>query len=372
MSKDLLKLYLNDFHKNRGAKFVSFAGYNMPISYQNGIIHEHLETRKNCSMFDVSHMGQIIIESTIKNSEILEKIIPANITNLKINKSLYSFILNNRGGIIDDIILSKIIYLNVEYIYIVYNASRKKIDEEIFLENFNNTKILDNNSLIAIQGPKSEKFIEKFYKDVDEMYFMESNIFKYENEEIIISRTGYTGEDGFELSIPNNIVDKFVNELFNYGKINLSGLGSRDSLRLEAGLSLYGNELNENDNPIDLDQKWVISKKRLEEGNFNGFQLINESISNKNNMFKRIGIISSTKSILRNKMNLLDKNNNKIGYITSGGYSPTLKKSIAISLIKEDIVNNHSEVFCKIRNNIEKIILTNLPFINHNYRRKIL
>ena len=216
MPDSLNKIFLNDYHVSHGAKFSPFAGYSMPINYSEGIIKEHLHTRKSVGVFDVSHMGQILIPSSEENCKELEKIIPLDLSNLKLNNSFYSFILNDRGGIIDDIIISKIIIDNSEYFFLVYNASRKNIDEEIFIKKTNNYLILKDHSLLAIQGPLSSQVVSNFSNEINNMYFMQIGSFIYNNHSIIISRTGYTGEDGFELSIPNVIIHEFINVLMSF------------------------------------------------------------------------------------------------------------------------------------------------------------
>ena len=368
LPNSLNKIFLNDFHEINGAKFGSFAGYSMPINYSNGIIKEHLHTRKLIGVFDVSHMGQILIPSSMDNSKELEKIIPLDIINLKINNSFYSFILNDRGGIIDDLIISKIIVDNSEYFFIVYNSSRKKIDEEIFVKRTNNYLILKDHSLLAIQGPLSSKMMTSFSNEINKMYFMQINTFIFNNHTIIISRTGYTGEDGFELSIPNSIITEFINVLMRFNNTLLCGLGCRDTLRLEAGLSLYGNELNEDLTPVEANLSWAISKSRFKIGSFNGFETILHQIKH-GTLQTRIGVKSKNKSILRSNMKIFNKNEKIIGKITSGGFSPTLNTSIAIGYIDKCFFEERDKLYCLIRNNIEEIELTKLPFVKHNYRR---
>ena len=368
MHLKLNNVFLHDFHENNGAKFIPFAGYNMPINYSDGIIKEHLHVRKSVGLFDVSHMGQIIIPFENININNLQKIIPLNFNNLHLNKSYYTFILNNKGGIIDDIILSFIELKNDKYIFIVFNASRKKIDEEIFLRACSNSKLFHNHSLIALQGPLSYKIIAKFINNVSNFYFMQIQNFNFLNDNILISRSGYTGEDGFELSIPNKIVKPFIKELMKFKEIKLCGLGSRDSLRIEAGLSLYGNELSEKFSPCYSNLLWAIPKNVLNDGGFNGHKQIIDEINN-GDYPKRIGIISNSKSILRSKMQLFNDKNDNIGEITSGGFSPTLKKSIAIAYINKNFNIENENILCCIRNKNEKVNFFKLPFIKHNYYR---
>ena len=364
----LNQIFLNDFHLSNGAKFSPFAGYSMPINYSQGIIKEHLHTRKSVSVFDISHMGQILIPSSEDNCKELEKFIPLDLNNLKLHNSLYSFILNDKGGIIDDIIISKIIIDSLEYFFIVYNASRKNIDEEIVIKKTTDYLLLKDHSLLAIQGPLSSHVVSNFSKEINKMYFMQIDSFIYNNHSIIISRTGYTGEDGFELSIPNKIIQTFIDDLLNDNNILLCGLGSRDTLRLEAGLSLYGNELSENLTPVEANLTWAIAKSRLITGDFNGFETISNQIVNGTTQ-KRVGIQSKNKSILRSQMEIYNKYKKNIGKITSGGFSPTLNISIAIAYIDKFVSEKTDKLYCLIRNNFEEIELTKLPFVNHNYRR---
>jgi len=371
LPKLLNQIFLNDYHLSHGAKFVPFAEYSMPINYSEGIIKEHLHTRKSVSVFDISHMGQILIPSTDDNCKELEKFIPLDLKNFKLNHSFYSFILNDKGGIIDDIIISKIIINKLELFFLVYNASRKKIDEAIFINKTNNYLLLKDNSLLAIQGPLSSQIVSNFSNEINKLYFMQIGSFIYDNHLIIISRTGYTGEDGFELSIPNIIIHKFINDLMNDNNTLLCGIGCRDTLRLEAGLSLYGNELTENLTPVEANLTWAISKSRFISGGFNGFENI---LNQKKNgiLQKRIGVISKNKSILRSQMKIYNKNERIIGKITSGGFSPTLNISIAIAYIDMFFLEKVDKLYCLIRNNLEEIQLTKLPFVKHNYRRIII
>ena len=369
---DLLnKIFLYEYHKMHGARFGPFAGYSMPINYSTGIIKEHLHTRKSVGVFDVSHMGQILIQNTELNCTKLEKIIPLDLDNLKLNTSSYSFILNQEGGIIDDIILSKLKIDNLTYFFIVYNASRKKIDEEIFVNTVKSYSILNNNSLLSIQGPFSAKIISNLFDGIEDMYFMQIRYFMYNKNSIFISRTGYTGEDGFELSIPNSVIDHLINDLLSNNKVILCGLGCRDSLRLEAGLSLYGNELNEEITPVEANLSWTITKERMKLGGFNGHQKIfkqkEDGVSQ-----RKVGILLKSKSILRSKMELFNENNQNIGTITSGGFSPTLNTSIGIAYINKIFLNNSSKILCSIRNKLEEVELTILPFVKHNYRKGII
>ena len=360
-------LPLNEFHIANCAKMVPFSGYNMPINYNSGIINEHKNVRYQSGVFDVSHMGQILIPNNKSNINNLKKYIPLNLDELQSNKSYYSFLLNNKGGIIDDLILSNITLDNEIFFYIIYNASRKKIDEEILLSCTSDSKILTKNCLFAIQGPNSYEVLNSVIKIPNSMFFLDIHCFDYNSNKILISRSGYTGEDGFEISIPFEISENFLKQLLKNEKVILCGLGARDSLRVEAGLSLYGHELNENITPIEAGLLWAIDKERLKDNSLNGSNHLIRQIDSKLSK-KKIGIISVNKSMIREGMSIIDKNKNIIGKVTSGCYSPNLNKSIGLCYINTEFDLNN-QLFCEIRNNMELMKETSLPFVKKNYKK---
>jgi len=313
-------------------------------------------------------MGKMLISYTDTNINKLESIIPQDLCGLNISKSVYSFILNKKGGIIDDLIISKVKIDNSEYLFLVYNAARKKIDQEIITNLIGDVNIILDNSILSIQGPLSFNIINHLFPSSDDLEFMEIKTMNYKNENILISRSGYTGEDGFEIIIPNTIITEFIKKVLSYEETLLCGLGSRDSLRLEAGFCLYGNELNENISPIQANLGWAIPKSRIKQGGFKGHKRILNEINNGVNK-KRVGIKLKNKSILRSHMTLHDNKEYKIGEITSGGFSPSLNISIAMAYIDTNIISEPIAINCLIRNNMEKVEITNLPFIQHNYKR---
>jgi aminomethyltransferase len=227
---------LINLHKSHGAKLVEFAGYNMPIQYSDGILNEHKFTRSNCGIFDVSHMGQLFIYGDDGLTKNLEKIFPIDLQNLKINQSKYSFLMNDNGGIYDDLIITKI---SNGYL-IILNAACKNNDLKIIKEKLNDKyelELKDNLSLIALQGPGAKNVLEKVIPTIENLKFMNGGEFKSNNQKLFITRSGYTGEDGFEISILNESVEEFTQNLIKKGA-QLVGLGARDTLRLEAGLCL--------------------------------------------------------------------------------------------------------------------------------------
>jgi aminomethyltransferase len=359
---------LKNFHKNNGAKMIPFAGFNMPINYKSGIIIEHKNVRNHSGIFDVSHMGQVLIEANNLHINNLEKYIPLKLNNLRKNKSNYTFLLNENGGVVDDLIVSLIDINSKFFLYIVYNASRKIEDEKIFLKCAPKAEIIHSkNCLFAIQGPKSIEVLNNIIEVPVDMNFLDIRVLKYKKNSVIISRSGYTGEDGFEISISNEQAEEFVRDLLENKNTMLCGLGARDSLRLEAGLSLYGHELNENITPIEAGLSWALDKDRLNDSSLNGYKVLLDQLHNKPSN-KKIGLISINRSMLRDGMILFDSNKNDIGKITSGCFSPNLNKSIAIGYVNSHF-EEEKEIFCEIRNKMELVKKTNLPFVKKNYKK---
>ena len=365
--KALKNIFLKEFHRENGAKFVPFAGYEMPINYKKGIINEHLHVRKKVGIFDVSHMGQILIPANDINLSVLETYIPLDLKKIPLNKCHYSFILNQKGGIVDDLMLSKLDDNNQESFYIVYNASRKQILDEIFSKICENYNIINNRCLIAIQGPGSYSTLKSIINVSAAMNFLDINVIQYQNTNLYVSRSGYTGEDGFEISIPYEDSESLLKHVLRNDNALLCGLGCRDSLRVEAGLSLYGNEINEDITPIQAGLSWALDKKRLEDSNLNGANVLLQQLQATKDK-KKIGLTPINKTMLRNNMTLHNSEKQEIGYITSGCFSPILKKSIGMGYINQTI-NKLDKIYVKIRDDFEEINIDNIPFVKKNYKK---
>ncbi|MFB0900831.1 MAG: glycine cleavage system aminomethyltransferase GcvT [Dehalococcoidia bacterium] len=360
---------LFSIHDSNDAKFVKFYNYKMPLHYTHGILHEHIHTRKSCSIFDVSHMGQINIFG-IHAIDNFKKLIPSDLDNLAIHNSLYTILTNESGGIIDDLIITKF----KDYLKLVVNASNKLTVLKYLQNKLGNKNInmLSDHSLIAIQGPLSQDILSNFISGHESLDFMSGSNFDINKKPTFISRSGYTGEDGFEIDILDEDVDLFVRQLLDFNDVQLAGLGARDSLRIEAGLCLYGNELSEFTTPLEARISWVINKK-IEHNDFPGNLMIKKQL--KYGIEKiRTAIICNENFIIRKDALVYDEQENQIGIVSSGCYSPILKKSIAMAFIdkKESIVNRN--VFFNIRGKIRSGLITTFPFVSHKYinsKRKV-
>ena len=361
---EVQKTALHNYHKSLGAKFVPFAGYEMPIQYSEGIVKEHISTRTFAGFFDVSHMGQFFLEGDKTLDEALEKIIPADLNSLKINQSKYSFLLNDNGGIIDDLIITR----TDKGFCIILNATCKENDVKQILKylspdhkNFINSDL----SLIALQGPQSVNILEKIIPGVSNLKFMNGNNFKFNGVLIYITRSGYTGEDGFEISIPNKIVENLIKLLIN-NKVKPVGLGARDTLRLEAGLCLYGHDLNEEINPIEANLKWAIAKKRREEGGFNGWEKI-KNILDKGCSKIRVGILPEGRVIAREGAKIFSIENEEIGKITSGTFGPSVNAPVAMGYINSDFSGIGNKIKIEVRGKKYNAKVSALPFYKKSY-----
>ena len=357
------KTPLYNLHIQHGAKMVEFAGYQMPIQYKSGIIQEHKFTRENAGIFDVSHMGQLFITGSDHLTDDLEKIFPVNLKNLKINQSKYSFLMNEQGGIYDDLIITK---LKDGYL-IILNAACKKQDFEIIKKKLDDKYELnldESLSLIAIQGPKAKDVLGKVVSNITNLKFMNGGEFEYDNSNIYITRSGYTGEDGFEISLENKKVEKFVDQLINYGA-KLIGLGARDTLRLEAGLCLYGNDLDEKTSPIEANLKWAIPKSRVD-SDYPGSNIIKKQIDDGVKTL-RVGIKPETRVIARGNTKIFDQNDKEIGKVTSGTFGPSVECSIAMGYVENNYSPTNTKIFLEVRGKKVPANVCDLPFYKKNY-----
>jgi len=377
-TKELKKTKLYDFHCNNGGKMVDFAGFSMPVQYKNlSIMESTIFTRKSSSLFDVSHMGQIKFYGKDR-IKFLEHILVGNIGILKSNQVKYSLMLNNNGGIIDDLVIAnRSDDLNCHYM--VINAGRitqdlNHINNEMDIFKSKNMDVsyefLSDKSLIALQGPKSVNILDKILNNkynFNELKFFYLDDININGIDCQVSRSGYTGEDGFEISVSNDDITNFVEMLLEYDDVKLAGLGARDSLRLEAGLCLYGNDLTETITPVEADLLWTMSKKRREEGTFIGSNIIREQIKN-GVKHKRVGIIGEKGLTPRAHMIIKDTDNNEIGEITSGSFSPCIQKPIAMGYINPTYSDIDTSLQVQIRPNKDiSVKVCELPFVKKGY-----
>ena len=368
LEQNLKTTPLYKIHNNNAAKLVSFAGYYLPIQYANGIIAEHNHTRKAVSVFDVSHMGQIKISGPMIY-DAMEKILPISFSRIAPGQIKYTQFLNKEGKIIDDLMIHRSFEDN--QIWLVVNADCTEKDLDHLYSNLNRSykiELIDDRALIAIQGPKSSNILKEFFNEIDNMPFMTGDWFTYDNEQFFVSRCGYTGEDGYEVSIKDRYAEEFINKLLQFEDVKLAGLGARNSLRMEAGLCLYGNDISILTSPVEAGLTWSIPKERIENGGFIGHENIKKDLIDGVEK-KLVGIKPLGKLPAREGTQILNKNGKIIGEITSGGYSPSLQAPIAMGYINTEILQKNREILLNVRGNSLPAEIVSLPFVEHKYFR---
>ena len=358
------KTPLFKLHQENKAKFVEFAGYQMPIQYSEGVVEEHKFTRNHAGIFDVSHMGQLFIYGGDDLIDDLEKIFPLDLKNLEMNHSKYSFLMNDDAGIYDDLIITKI----ETGFMIILNAACKENDFEILSKLLNDKYKMEldkKRSLIAIQGPRSAEILGCIINGVSNLKFMSGNQFIFQEKKVYITRSGYTGEDGFEVSISNELAEELTKKLIENGA-KLIGLGARDTLRLEAGLCLYGHELDKDKTPVEANLKWAISKERISQGNFIGSQIITKQLSDGVNKI-RVGIKPEGRIIAREKTKIFNQSDLFIGEITSGTFGPSVNGPVAMGYVENKFSEQNTKVFLEVRGKKHPANICGLPFYKKSY-----
>jgi aminomethyltransferase len=366
---------LYELHVSLGAKMVPFAGYEMPVQYPLGILKEHLHTREKAGLFDVSHMGQAFLigpdhETT---AAALEALIPADIANLKSGQQRYSQLLNDDGGIIDDLMVTRSISADDDGgLMLVVNASRKEVDYAHIAERLPDDVRLEpmpERALLALQGPAAKDVMAKLSDVAAGLPFMGASSGKVGEFDCHISRSGYTGEDGFEISVAGAKVEKLAHLLLAQEGVQPIGLGARDSLRLEAGLCLHGHDIDETTSPIEAGLAWSIQKRRRVEGGFPGAARIQDELANGPKR-RRVGIKPDGRAPARDGTEILALLGDKLGLVTSGGFGPSVNGPVAMGYVKANYAEPGKPVNLMVRGKALSGSVASLPFVPHRYARK--
>lgn len=349
---------------------VPFAGYEMPVQYPLGIKQEHLHCRAHAGLFDISHMGQIKLRGKQAVS-VLESLISGKISDLKPGQQRYSVLTNDRGGILDDIMVTN---LN-DHLFLVVNAACKYEDFEYLQSMMSQLsddecqlELLEDKALLALQGPDASNVLEEILPEAAKLHFMQGGIFNIQDIPCVINRCGYTGEDGFEISVPAEHAEGLVRQLLKHNNVQMIGLGARDTLRLEAGLCLYGHDIDTQTTLVEAAIEWVFKDKNAQ-CSFPGAEIIRQQL-NSGITRRRVGLEMEGKVPLREGMDVLDDSGQPVGRITSGGFSPTLGKPIAMAYVKSEFSNTGRQLQVNIRNKFYQVKTVALPFVKHRYHRK--
>jgi aminomethyltransferase len=368
---------LHALHVARGGKMVPFAGYDMPVQFRTGVLREHLHTRASCGLFDVSHMGQIALRPKSGRVEdaarALEWLVPQDILALAPGRQRYALFTNEAGGILDDLMVANF----GDHLFLVVNAACKAEDEAHLREHLSDVCVVEplrERALIALQGPKAESVLAKFDPEIPAMKFMDTGPRRLAGLDCFVSRSGYTGEDGFEISVPAEAAESFAKELLANEAVLPIGLGARDSLRLEAGLCLYGHDLDPGTTPVEGALEWSIQKSRRKGGaRPGGFPGANAIL----NQFeqgaprRRVGLKPEGRAPVREGAALFadETSLSPIGSVTSGGFGPSLNAPVAMGYLPSSHAASDTIVFAEVRGQRLSLRVAPMPFVPNTYKR---
>lgn len=369
--ESLLHTPLHALHLEVGAKMVPFAGYDMPVQYALGVKKEHLHTRDAAGLFDVSHMGQLRLHGA-GAAKALEALVPVDIIDLPEGKQRYAFFTNEQGGILDDLMVANL----GDHLFVVVNAACKAQDIahiQAHLPADVTLEVIEDRALLALQGPKAADVLARLQPAVSTMSFMDIQQLNIDGVDCIVSRSGYTGEDGYEISVPAANAQALARKLTAYDEVEWIGLGARDSLRLECGLCLYGHDLDTTTTPVEASLLWAISKVRRADGEraggFPGDAIILDQITNKSVNRKRIGLVGETKAPVREGTELFSAQGERIGVVTSGTAGPTAGVPVSMAYVVVDYAVLGTTIMAEVRGKMLPMTVAKMPFVPQRYYR---
>jgi aminomethyltransferase len=374
---DLKRTPLHALHLASGGKMVPFAGYDMPVQYATGVLREHLHTRSGAGLFDVSHMGQIALRPKSGKLEdaalALERLVPQDLLAVAPGRQRYAQLTNETGGILDDLMVANF----GSHLFLVVNAACKAEDEAHLRAHLSDVCLIEplpDRALIALQGPKAESVLAKFCAEIPAMRFMDAGRHRVGGIECHVSRSGYTGEDGFEISVPAEAAVRLAKELLADGDVLPIGLGARDSLRLEAGLCLYGHDIDTSTTPVEGALQWSIQKSRRKggarAGGFPGADLILAQLE-QGAPRRRVGLRPEGRAPVREGAPLFADaaSSRPIGAVTSGGFGPSLNAPVAIGYLPSPLATPGGLVFAELRGQRLPLRISPMPFVPNTYKR---
>jgi aminomethyltransferase len=359
---------LHALHLSLGARMVPFAGYEMPVQYPAGIVKEHLHTRERAGLFDVSHMGQAFLDGDDPDAA-LETLTPADIAGLKDGQMRYALLLNDAGGIKDDFMAARL--PSERALYLVVNAATKDADFDFIGQRLKGRAVLSpqgSRALLALQGPASERVLLRHADGVAALGFMKAGRFTVDGAPAIVSRSGYTGEDGFEISLDEADAERVARALLAESDVLPIGLGARDTLRLEAGLCLYGHDLDETVTPVAACLTWVIGKRRKAARDFPAAEHVMAELFDGTKR-KRVGLRLVDKVPARDGADIVDSSGRVVGRVTSGGFSPSLGMPIAMGYVETAFGADGTELGLMVRGAARPARVTPMPFVAHRYKK---
>ena len=373
----LLTTPLDQWHRRFGARMVAFAGYSMPVQYdldgelgarcRGGVLAEHLHTRARAGLFDVSHMGQATLTGTAVAAA-LECLVPGDIVGLKPGRQRYTLLTNEVGGIIDDLMVAR---LQEDRLWLVVNAGRKEVDFTHLAAKLPEHITLtqqEDRALLALQGPEAATVMTRLSVEAAALDFMGVAAVSLDGIDCVVSRSGYTGEDGFEMSVPAEKVEALADALIVHPEVVPVGLGARDSLRLEAGLCLYGNDIDELTSPVEAGLTWVIGKRRKMTWDFPGGLVVRDQLDN-GVPRRRVGIRPDGRTPARAQTTIMAEDGTEAGTVTSGGFGPSVNGPIAMGYVRKDLAVDGTRLHLLVRGRTIPATVVPMPFTPHHYRR---
>ena len=371
-TEQLLKTPLHALHLELGARMVPFAGYDMPVQYPLGVMKEHQHTREQAGLFDVSHMGQIRLIGA-DAAKALETLVPVDIIDLPVGMQRYAMFTNEQGGILDDLMVAN---LGNDQLFLVVNAACKDQDlahlRKHLGEHCDIQPLFEERALLALQGPAAVKVLERLAPEVANMTFMQFAPVTLLGAQCYVSRSGYTGEDGFEISVPAEHAEALARHLLAEPQVQAIGLGARDSLRLEAGLCLYGHDMNDQTTPIEASLLWAISKARRADGpRAGGFPGADTLFTQqqKGVAQKRVGLLPQERTPVREGAEIVDEHGSVIGRVCSGGFGPTLGAPLAMAYLDIAFTPVDTPVWAIVRGKRVPMKVSKMPFVAQRYYR---
>jgi aminomethyltransferase len=365
-SQLLHKTALHALHLSLGAKMVPFAGYDMPVQYPSGILAEHRHCRSAAALFDVGHMGQARIHGP-RAAEAMESLVPGDIAGLSPDHTRYTQLTNAQGGIIDDLMVTR----RADHLFVVVNAAGKEADFAHItagLPSGHTLERLDDRALIALQGPAAAAVMDRLASGLERLPFMSVAEAAIGGIDCLVSRSGYTGEDGYEVSAPNARAQDLAELLLMQAEVKPAGLGARDTLRLEAGLCLYGHDIDQTTTPIEAALAWTIGKRRREQGGFPGDTVIRAQLA-EGPKRRRVGILPEGRAPVRDGASISDEQGKVLGTVTSGGFGPTVQAPIAMGYVAADRTKDGTALKLALRERTVDARVARLPFVPHRYHR---
>lgn len=358
---------LQALHHELGGRMVDFAGWELPIQYE-GIVAEHSWCRSSAGLFDVSHMGVVELRSGAGQlpGAALERVTPAAVATLEPGRMRYGLLTTDAGGILDDFMVANL----GDHLSMVINASRREVDVAHLRSRLHDLELSERSdiALLALQGPKAVGALARLQPAVADLHFLDVIRTVLDDTDVVVSRSGYTGEDGYELVVPAAAAERIARLLLAQPEVKPCGLGARDTLRLEAGLCLYGHDLDETTSPIEADLLWTVPKRRRDAGDFPGADRLRREMA-EGPARVRVGLAAQGRRPVRDGTTLRSTSGRPAGTVTSGGFGPTLGRPVAMGYVAPDFAASGTELMAEVRGHSVTVTVSDLPFVPHRYRR---